>query len=68
MEMVRFNRLVTRDMFDKFTSEIDAHEALVKMKKGWVCLHCGKSTYDTDYDGLIDYSMHLACALENEKK
>ena len=68
MEMIRFDRLVTKDMFERFTSEINTYEALMKMKKGWVCIHCGKSTFETDYDGLVDFSLHLACALEREKK
>ena len=67
MEMIRFDRLVPKDMFERFTREINSHEAVMKMRKGWVCTHCGKSTYDTDHDGLVDFSLHLACALEREK-
>ena len=68
MEMIRFNRLVPKDMFERFTSEINTHEALARIKKGWVCTYCEKSTFETDYDGLIDPTLHLACALEREEK
>jgi hypothetical protein len=37
-------------------------------KKGWVCKHCGKSTFETDYDYLADVDEHLGCALEKEQK
>ena len=37
-------------------------------KEGWVCKHCGKSTFETDYDYLADVDEHLGCALEKEQQ
>ena len=36
-------------------------------QEGWVCKHCGKSTFETDYDYLADVDEHLGCALEKER-
>ena len=43
--------------------ETNTHE------KEWTCRFCGKSTFETDYDYLVDPQTHLGCALkeENEK-
>ena len=35
-------------------------------QEGWVCKHCGKSTFETDCDYLADIDEHLGCALEKE--
>ena len=37
-------------------------------KDGWVCKHCGKSTFETDYDYLADVDEHLGCVLEKEQQ
>ena len=39
-----------------------------KPEGGWVCKHCGKSTFETDYDYLADVDEHLGCALEKEQQ
>jgi hypothetical protein len=39
-----------------------------KPEEGWVCKHCGKSTFETDYDYLADVDEHLGCALEKEQQ
>jgi hypothetical protein len=40
--------------------------AIENQKKGWVCKHCGKSTFEVEYDYLADMDEHLGCALEKE--
>ena len=35
-------------------------------QEGWVCKHCGKSTFETEYDYLADIDEHLGCALKKE--
>ena len=40
----------------------------LKSTDGWVCKHCGKSTFETDYDYLADVDEHLGCALEKEQQ
>ena len=40
----------------------------LKSTEGWVCKHCGKSTFETDYDYLADVDEHLGCALEKEQE
>lgn len=37
-------------------------------KDGWVCQHCGKSTFETDYENLFSPQEHIGCALEAEKE
>ena len=37
-----------------------------KPEGGWVCKHCGKSTFEVEYDYLADMDEHLGCALEKE--
>ena len=35
-------------------------------KANWICEECGKSTFETDYDYLINPQLHLGCQLEKE--
>jgi hypothetical protein len=39
-----------------------------KNREGWVCVHCGESTYDTDVEYLFSAIEHLGCALKAEAK
>ena len=39
-----------------------------KNKEGWVCIHCGKSTYENDYEQLFSAIEHIGCALKAEAK
>ena len=39
-----------------------------KNKEGWVCIHCGESTYDTDVERLFSAIEHIGCALKAEAK
>lgn len=34
--------------------------------KNWVCVICGKSTKETDYDYLVNSQLHLECQLKKE--
>ena len=43
-------------------------KVLEERKQEWVCKHCGKSTFDTDYDYLCAQDEHLECALIYERK
>ena len=45
---------------------VEAVTAIENQKKGWVCKHCGKSTFEVEYDYLADMDEHLGCALEKE--
>ena len=37
-------------------------------KEDWVCRYCGKSTFETDSDYLVDQTTHLGCALAREEE
>ena len=39
-----------------------------KNREGWVCIHCGESTYDTDVERLFSAIEHIGCALKAEAK
>ncbi len=40
---------------------------VLKMKEGWVCMHCGKSTFETDYEYLFSPQEHIGCALKEDE-
>jgi hypothetical protein len=44
----------------------DDERQIQEEKKHWICVECGKSTFETDYDYLINPNLHLGCALEQE--
>jgi hypothetical protein len=39
-----------------------------KNREGWVCIHCGESTYDNDTEQLFSAIEHIGCALKAEAK
>ena len=39
-----------------------------KNREDWVCIHCGKSTYDNDTEQLFSAIEHIGCALKAEGK
>ena len=39
-----------------------------EVKKEWVCKVCGKSTFETDYDYIVNPKLCLGCALTEEFK
>jgi hypothetical protein len=46
---------------------LNEYEQTEAEQEGWVCKHCGKSTFETEYDYLADIDEHLGCALEFQK-
>ena len=57
--------LKTKGVYTEYgDEEIEEQE----IREGWVCQSCGKSTFETDYDYLVNPKLHLGCALENEVK
>ena len=46
---------------------LNKYEQTEGEQEGWVCRHCGKSTFETEYDYLADIDEHLDCALEFQK-
>ena len=46
---------------------LNKYEHTERAQEGWVCRHCGKSTFETEYDYLADIDEHLGCALEFQK-
>ena len=39
-----------------------------KNREGWVCIHCGESTYDNETEQLFSAIEHIGCALKAEAK
>tara|TARA_R100000908_G_C3632575_1_gene72693 strand:- start:53 stop:337 length:285 start_codon:yes stop_codon:yes gene_type:complete len=37
-------------------------------RESWVCKHCGKNTYDVEWDYIGSDTNHLGCELEEEIK
>lgn len=55
--------LKTKGYYTEYTnSEIDYK----KNREMWVCEHCGKNTYDVDFDYIGTEYNHLGCELEHE--
>ena len=61
--MKLFARRVPEELYQKFNELLTEWEESRKNKEGWVCTHCGKSTYETDWDYLISPTEHLHCWL-----
>ena len=57
--------LKTKGSYKEYTDyELDEQEA----RKAWVCMMCGKSTFEVEDDYLVHPKLHLGCALEEELK
>jgi hypothetical protein len=57
--------LKTKGSYKEYTEyELDEQEA----RKAWVCMKCGKSTFEVEDDYLVHPKLHLGCALEEELK
>mgnify|MGYP003310408973 CR=1 FL=1 len=65
-ERARTNHLanIIVEALNKAEDEAYEHE----MKEGWVCKHCGKSTFETDYEHLFSPQEHIGCALQEFDK
>jgi len=61
-ERARSNHLANIIVNALNKAEDEAYEH--KMKEGWVCKHCGKSTFETDYEHLFSPQEHIGCALK----
>ena len=59
-----FSRQLPEHLYRKFTKEFDEWKADQELRSGWVCVHCGESTFETDYDYLISRTEHLGCVLD----
>ena len=35
-------------------------------RENWICKHCGESTFQVDYEYLVDIDEHLECSLKKE--
>ncbi len=46
---------------------LNEYEQTRAEQEGWVCKHCGKSTYENDYEHLFSEVEHIGCALKAEK-
>ena len=53
------------DTMQKCLNEM--RQSMEPEEDGWICKHCGKSTFETEYDYLVDRDEHLGCALEFQK-
>ena len=51
---------------DKQQDEKMSHA--LRVREGWVCVHCGESTYDNDTEQLFSAIEHIGCALKAEAK
>ena len=61
-----FNEYVPEELYVKFKRELAEWHNDEKNREGWICVCCGESTYETDFDYLISDNLHLGCALENK--
>ena len=61
-----FNEYVPEELYVKFKRELTEWHNDEKNKEGWICISCGKSTYETDFDYLIAPNLHLVCSIEKE--
>ena len=60
--------MTKKEIFDTMQKCLDEMRQTEAEQEGWVCVHCGKSTFETDYDYLADVDEHLGCALEKEQQ
>ena len=59
---------VPEEMYARFQKELMEYHEERKLREGWVCVECGESTYEVDYDYLSAPNLHLSCALELDKQ
>ena len=65
--MKRFDQVVPEELHERFTKELEEWNIDQENRVGWVCRHCGESTYETDYDNLISPGLHIHCLAIMEK-
>ena len=62
-KMKAFSRIVPEEMYNRFQKEADDWHELNELKKKWICDICGESTFEVDFDYLLDFNTHLQCGL-----
>ena len=60
--------MTKKEILDTMQKCLDEMRQAESEQEGWVCKHCGKSTFETDYDYLANVDEHLGCALEKEQQ
>ena len=60
--------MTKKQIFDTMQKCLDEMRQAETEQEGWVCKHCGKSTFESDYEHLFSPQEHIGCALEKEKK
>ena len=55
---------VPENMYGRVQKELMEYHEARKNREGLVCVECGESTYEVDYDYLIRPDLHLQCSLE----
>ena len=60
--------MTKKEIFDTMQKCLDEMRQTEVEQEGWVCVHCGKSTFEADYEHLFSPQEHIGCALEAEKE
>ena len=55
---------VPDEMYARFQKELEEYHAEKKKREGWICVECGESTYEVDYDYLVSPDLHLKCFMK----
>tara|TARA_Y100001938_G_C7758513_1_gene267440 strand:- start:21 stop:248 length:228 start_codon:yes stop_codon:yes gene_type:complete len=55
---------VPEKMYARFQKELMEYHEEKKNREKWICVECGESTYEVDYDYLSAPNLHLQCFLE----
>ena len=56
------------DTMQKCLDEMRQQSESEQNQEGWVCVHCGKSTFETDYENLFSPQEHIGCALKAQEE
>ena len=59
---------VPEAMYARFQKELIEYHEEKKLREGWVCVECGESTYETDFDYISAPNLHLTCSLKRLDK
>ena len=60
--------MTKKEIFDTMQKCLDEMRQTEAEQEGWVCVHCGKSTFEADYEHLFSPQEHIGCALKAEKE
>ena len=56
------------DTMQKCLDEMRQQSESEQNQEGWVCVHCGKSTFEADYEHLFSPQEHIGCALKAQEE